>query len=100
MRMPFFIIGSTIAFVALQFPAFCADMTFRLADPLTADGATPGWIVADGDVTVDTAKALRNFVAAHEGILRFPAASVDQFSSGNVCKGRSLSISPVLQVQI
>jgi hypothetical protein len=69
MRISLFIIGSAIVFFALQIPAFCADMTFRLADPLTADGATPGWIVADGDVTIDTAKAFRNFVAAHEGIL-------------------------------
>jgi hypothetical protein len=66
MRMRFFIIGSTIVFFALQFPAFCADMSFRLADRLTADGARPGWIVADGDVTVDTAKALRDFVATNK----------------------------------
>jgi hypothetical protein len=69
MRIPFFIIVSTTVFVALQYPAFCADMSFRLAEPLTADGATPGWIVADGDVTVDTAKALRNFVATNRGRL-------------------------------
>jgi hypothetical protein len=63
MRIPFFSIGSIIVFFAMQFPAYGADMSFRLADPLTADGGTPGWIVADGDVTVDTAKIFRNFIA-------------------------------------
>jgi hypothetical protein len=69
MRMRFFIVVSTIVFFGLHYPVFCADMSFRLAQPPTADGATPGWIVADGDVTIDTAKALRNFVATNKGIL-------------------------------
>jgi hypothetical protein len=63
--MRFDIIGWTVLFCALHFPAFSADMAFRLAQPLTADGATPGWIVADGDVTPNSAKALRSFIEAN-----------------------------------
>jgi hypothetical protein len=37
-------------------------MTFRLAEPDTADGATPGWIVADGTITKDSADQFRTFL--------------------------------------
>lgn len=37
-------------------------MSFRLAEPETADGATPGWIVADGDITADSANNFRGFL--------------------------------------
>lgn len=41
------------------------SMTFRLAEPDTADGATPGWIVADGEITADSAKSFRDFLMSH-----------------------------------
>ena len=44
-------------------------MIFRVAEPDTADGATPGWIVADGEITADSAKSFRDFLTnkAHLG---------------------------------
>lgn len=39
-----------------------SSMTFRLAEPDTADGATPGWIVADGEIAADSAKSFRDFL--------------------------------------
>ena len=43
-------------------------MIFRLAEPDTADGATPGWIVADGEITADSAKSFRNFLTKKNGV--------------------------------
>jgi hypothetical protein len=70
MRDAFSIFSSaSLLYCALLFPAFGADMAFRLAEPPSADGATPGWIAADGEITADTAKALRGFIAANKGRL-------------------------------
>ena len=47
------------------FGASGATMSFRLAEPETADGATPGWIVADGEIDIDSAETFRNFITSN-----------------------------------
>ena len=44
-------------------------MVFRLAKPDTADGGTPGWIVADGEITADLAKSFRDFLTTNKAKL-------------------------------
>ncbi|MGB8899957.1 MAG: hypothetical protein WCC90_12330 [Methylocella sp.] len=44
-------------------------MIFRLAEPETADGGTPGWIVADGEITADSAKSFRDFLTTNKAHL-------------------------------
>ncbi len=52
----------TLLLAASNITSSAASMTFRFAEPDTADGATPGWIVADGEIAPESAKDFRDFV--------------------------------------
>src|ERR1700730_18073734 len=67
--------GIVFLFCGPHFSALSAEnMAFRFADPQTADGATPGWIVADGEVTPESAMIFRSFLATNKD--RWGARSV------------------------